>query len=169
MYPWSYYWRTKMVNNTVYQFVGSNLGLRYFRKRENIRKKVCWNKTLRLLFTLCIRVSRKFYLLLCFKLRYYTYTKWCKVFTKLNSWFRKSHEEFGERQRGSGKSKKLSFYALLLPKKYIPSARTLHTYDLSNITFNYLCENSPNYLSFLRPYIKNFSRISSSVFYLLKH
>ena len=28
-----------------------------------------------------------------------------------------------------------------LPKKYIPSAKTLCTEDLSNITFNYQCEN----------------------------
>ena len=32
-----------------------------------------------------------------------------------------------------------------LSKKYTPSAKT-YTEDLSNITFNYLCENSPNYL-----------------------
>ena len=30
------------------------------------------------------------------------------------------------------------------PKKYIPLAKTLCTGDLSNITFNYLCKNSPN-------------------------
>ena len=30
------------------------------------------------------------------------------------------------------------------PKKYIPSPKT-YTKDLSNITFNYLCENSPNF------------------------
>ena len=30
-------------------------------------------------------------------------------------------------------------------QKYIPSAKT-NTEDLSNITFNYLCENSLNYL-----------------------
>ena len=34
----------------------------------------------------------------------------------------------------------------LLSKTYSPSAKTLNTEDLSNITFNYLCENSPNYL-----------------------
>ena len=33
---------------------------------------------------------------------------------------------------------------VLLSKKYILSAKTLYTEDLSNITFNYLCENSPN-------------------------
>ena len=32
----------------------------------------------------------------------------------------------------------------LLSKTYSPSAKTLNTEDLSNITFNYLCENSPN-------------------------
>ena len=31
------------------------------------------------------------------------------------------------------------------PKKYIPSVKT-YTVDLSNITFNYLCVDSPNYL-----------------------
>ena len=45
--------------------------LRYFRKRGNIRKRVCWNRRLRLLFTLCIKVSRKFYFHLFFKLRYH--------------------------------------------------------------------------------------------------
>ena len=35
---------------------------------------------------------------------------------------------------------------LHLSKKYIPSAKTFYTEDLSNITFNYLCENLPIYL-----------------------
>ena len=33
-----------------------------------------------------------------------------------------------------------------LSKKYIPSAKKLYIEDLSDITFKYLCENSPNYL-----------------------
>ena len=49
-------------------------------------------------------------------------------------------------QTSSGKSKKLKLDGLLLFKKHIPSAKTLYTEDLSNITFNYLCENSPNSL-----------------------
>ena len=32
MYPWGWYWRTKVVNNTVYQFGGSNLGWYIFEK-----------------------------------------------------------------------------------------------------------------------------------------
>ena len=92
---------------------------------------------MRLIFTLCIGVSKKTHL------DFYTYdiTKWCKVYTKTGSWFQKSHEVFGQLQTSSGKSKKLKFDGLLLSKKYIPSAKTLYTEDLSNITFNYLCEN----------------------------
>ena len=72
-------------------------------------------------------------------------TKWCKIYTKTDSWFQKSREEFEQLQGSSGKSKKLKFDGLLLSKKYIPSAR-IYTEDLSNITFNYLGENSINYL-----------------------
>ena len=71
-------------------------------------------------------------------------TKWCKVYTKADSWFQKSHDEFEQLQTSSGKSKKLKFDGLL-SKKYIPSPK-LYSEDLSNITFNYLCENPPNYL-----------------------
>ena len=35
---------------------------------------------------------------------------------------------------------------LHLSKNYIRSAKTLYGEDLSNITFNYLCENLPNSL-----------------------
>ena len=45
------------------------------------------------------------------------------------------------------KAEKLKSNGLLLSKKYIPSAKTLYTEDLSNITFNY-CENSPNFLCY---------------------
>ena len=64
---------------------------------------------------------------------------------KTGSRFQKSYEEFGKLQTSSGKSKKLKFNGLHLSKSYIPSPKTLFT-DLSNITFNYLCENSTNSL-----------------------
>ena len=35
---------------------------------------------------------------------------------------------------------------LYLSKNYIRSAKTLYVEDLSNITFNYLCDNLPNSL-----------------------
>ena len=64
----------------------------------------------------------------------------------MQKWFQKSHEEF-KLQTSTGKSKKLKFDGLILPqknlsKKYIPSAKTY----TEGLTFNYLCENSPNYL-----------------------
>ena len=65
---------------------------------------------------------------------------------KLTPVLKKSHEEFGKLQTSSGKSKKLKFDGLLLSKKYIPLAKTLYTEVIFNITFNYLCEHSPNYL-----------------------
>ena len=77
-----------------------------------------------------LEISRKFNL-------------WWKVYTKTDSWFQKFHEEFEQLERGSGKFKKLQSDGLRLSKKYIPSAKT-YIEDLSNITFNYLRENSPN-------------------------
>ena len=69
-------------------------------------------------------------------------TKWCKVYTKTNSQFQKLRQL----QTSRGKSRKLKFDGLLLSKKYIPSAKALYKEDLSYITFNYLRENSENYL-----------------------
>ena len=69
-------------------------------------------------------------------------------YTKTDSWFRKSHEEFGQLQRNSGKSKKVKFNGLLLSTKYTLSAKILYKEDLSNITFSYLCENLPNSLCY---------------------
>ena len=63
-----------------------------------------------------------------------------------DSWFKKLHKEFGKLQTRSVKSKMLKHDGIYLSKKYIPSAKTLYTADLSNITFNYLCESLPNYL-----------------------
>ena len=68
-----------------------------------------------------------------------------KFIQKLTPGFKRSHEEFGQRQTSIGKSKKLKFGGQLLSKKYIHSPKTLYTEDLSNITFNYLSGNSPNY------------------------
>ena len=101
-------------------------GFRYFGKWRNIRKKVCWNRRLRILCTLCIGISRKFHLhfTLMFQLRYY-----------------KMVQEFEQLQRSSGKSRKLKFDGILSKKNLILFAKTL-----SNITFNYLRVESPNYL-----------------------
>ena len=62
MYPWGQSWRTRVVNNIGYQFVGSNLGAEIFLKKREIRNMVRWNRSLRLLCTLFMRVSRTFHL-----------------------------------------------------------------------------------------------------------
>ena len=43
-------------------------------------------------------------------------TKWCIVYPETDSWFQKSHEEFGQLKKSSGKSKKLKFDGLILSK-----------------------------------------------------
>ena len=82
--------------------------------------------------------------------------KWCKVYTKTDSWFQKSQEEFGQLQRSSGRSKKLKFDWLLLSKKYIPSAKTLYTENLLKI-------HQTTYVIFET--ISYFSQHNSSVFF----
>ena len=44
------------------------------------------------------------------------------------------------------KVQKVETWWTFVPKKYIPSVKTLYTVDLSKITFNYLCVDLPNYL-----------------------
>ena len=46
-----------------------------------------------------------------------------KFTKKTDSWYQKSHEEFGQLQTSSGKSKTLKFDGLFLSKKYISSAK----------------------------------------------
>ena len=132
-------WQTTLfINLSVVTWV-----VKIFLKRGNIRKRVRLNRRLRLLCTLCIGASRKFNL--HFTLNVLAkILKWCKVYTKTDSLFQISHEKFGQLQTSNRKSKELKFDELLLSKKYIPSAKKLYTEDLSIITFNYLCENSPN-------------------------
>ena len=83
------------------------------------------------------------FLYLCFT---WDMTKWCKIYTKTDSWFQKSHEEFGQLQTSSEKSKKLKFDEPLLFENTFCQLKDC-TEDLFNITFNYLCENSPNFSS----------------------
>ena len=134
-----------MVSNTVYKFFVLTWGLTYFLKRRNFKKRCVeiedWGFSVH--FVLGFQKNSIYTLHLCFS---QDITKWCKAYTKTESWLQKLHEEFGQLQTSSGKSKKLKFNGLLLFKKYIPSAKTLYTKDLNNITFNYLCKISPNFL-----------------------
>ena len=71
-------------------------------------------------------------------------TKWCKVYTKADSWFQKSHEEFGQLQGKKWKVQQVEIQWATFVKKIHSSVKILYTEDFFNITFNYLCENSPN-------------------------
>ena len=51
----------------------------------------------------------------------------------------------GKFQTSNGKSKKLKSNGLLLSKKYIPSAKTLYTEDLSNITVIFETKRTKNH------------------------
>ena len=134
---------TKVVKSTVNQFFGSKLWVRYFWKWGNIRKRMSWNRRLRFLRTLWIGVSRKFHLhfTLMFHLRYYKLVRSLgmqKLISKITGIWPTSDKQWKVQ-----KSWNLMGFC---PKKYIPSAKTLYKVDLSNITFNYLCVDSPNYL-----------------------
>ena len=133
------------VNNTVYHFVGSNVGVEMLlKKRQHQEKGEIEDWDVSLQFVLRFQKNSIYILRLRFS---EDITKRCKVYTKIDPWFQKSYDEFRKKlQKSSGKSKKLKFDGLLLPKKYISSAKALHTGDLSNITFNYLCENSLDFL-----------------------
>ena len=115
MYLWGWYWRTKVVKNTVYQFVGSNLGLRCFWKRGNIRKRVCWNRRLRLLFKLCIRILRRFYLHLCFKLKYYIQNG-AKCLHKLTPGFKNHLRNLGNFRQALESPKSWTLMGYFCPK-----------------------------------------------------
>ena len=86
-------------------------------------------------------------------------TKWCKIYTKTNSWFQKLHEEFGQLQTSSGKSKKLKFDGLLLSKNHIPSAKTWYKEDLLNLLSTTCSPNS------LYHFWNHFSQHNSYIFF----
>ena len=120
-----------MTNNTVYQFVCSNLGVKIFLKRVLQKNGALKWKIEASLYTLYW----------CFKK--FPFTLYTYVLAKI---LQKLHEEFWQLHTKNEKSKKLKFDGLFLPKKYMPSAKKLYIEDLSKITFNYCCENSLNYL-----------------------
>ena len=67
---------------------------------------------------------------------------------KLTPGFKNHMRNFDSFRQPVESPKKLKSDGLLLSKKYIPSAEKLFAEDLSNITFNYLHENSPNSLCY---------------------
>ena len=112
-------------------------GLRYFRKRGDIKKG-------------CTEIEDwGFSVHFMFQLRYYKlvqslYKNWLLVSKITQGIWTTSYKQW--------KVQNVEIWwvtfvqKIHLSKKYIPSAKRLYTEDLSNITFNYLCENSPNSL-----------------------
>ena len=105
-------------------------GFRYFWKWGNIRKKVRWNRRLRILCTLLIGISRKFHL-------HFTLT-----YAKAGF---KNYRNLNNVREAVGSPENWNLMGFCT-KKHIPLAKTLYTVDLSNITFKYLRVESPNYL-----------------------
>ena len=116
----------------------------YFLKRGNFRKMVRWN-------------GRLSHFVLGFKkiqITIYTYVL-AKIIQngedfiqKLTPGFKNHMRNFDNFRQAVESPKTLKFDGLLLSIKYIPSAEKLYAEDLSNITFNYLHENSPNSLCY---------------------
>ena len=132
-----------MVNNIVYQFVGSNLEVEILlKKREH--QRVHWNKRLRFLCTLYWGFKK-----IPFTLYTYVLAKilqnGAKFLQKLTPGFQNQMRNLNNfRQAVESPRSWKKFDGVLLSKKYIPSAKTLYAGDLT--TFNYLCGNSPNFL-----------------------
>ena len=131
-----------VVNNTVYHFVGSNLGVKIFlKKREHQKKGSLKQKIEASLYNLCWGFKKIPFAL-------YTYVL-AKLLQNGAKFIQKLTPGFKNHMRNldnfSGKSKKLTFDCQHLSKKYIPSTK-IYTEDLSNITFNYSCENLLNSL-----------------------
>ena len=77
----------------------------------------------------------------------YDITKWCKVYTKTNSWFQKSHEEFGQLQKNCGSPKVEIRWATFVQKNTFLQLK----HDIQGIyltllstTYESSCENSTN-------------------------
>ena len=142
--------------------------LRYFWKRGNIRKRVCWYRRLRLLFTLCIRVSRKSYLHLFFQLRYYIQNG-AKFLQKLTPGF-KNHMRNLDNFTQAVESPELKFDGLhFCPKNtFLQLEHYMPKIYLILLSTTCVKIHQITYFILLKPYIIHFSQHSSSVFFWLK-
>ena len=148
-------WRTRVVNSTGYHFVDSNLRVDIWDwecwswKRGNIRKREWWNRKFRHLSTLCAEVSRKF------RLRFYTYVlgkvsqNGATFIQKLPPGFKNYMRNLNNFRQAVKNPKSWNSMGYFCPKLAFLQLKTLYTEDLSNMTFNYLRENSSNFLCHL--------------------
>ena len=120
-------------------------GFRYFWKWGNIRKSVHWNRRLRVLsiYTLDWGFKKIPLTLDTYVLAKVSQNGAKFRYTEANFQNYRNLNNFQQAALESLKSWNLMDFC---QKNYILSAKTLYTVDLSNITFNYLCIDSPNYL-----------------------
>ena len=124
-----------MVNNTIYQFLDSNLGVEIYLKRREHQKKGA------------LKIEASQYILywgfkkMLFKLYIYVLGKilqnGAKFIQKLTPDFKDHMRKLENLKKNSGKSKKLKFDGLLLSKKYILSAKIVYTESLSNFSCHF--------------------------------
>ena len=133
MYHWDWFFRARVVNNTIYQFVGSNL--------ED------WGFFVH--FVLGFQENRMYTIHLCFS---WDITKRCKVYTKLTPGLKMHMKTLNNFRQTMESPKSWNSMSLLWSKKLIPSAKTLYTEDSSKNVFNFLCKKFTKFLmSFLKP------------------
>ena len=100
-----------MVNNTVYEFVGSNLGVAIFFQKKEHEKEVRLDRRLRLP---CIYTLYWGFREIPFTLYTYVLTKMLQIGATFIQ--KLTPEEFGQFQTSKGKSKKLKLDGLFLSK-----------------------------------------------------
>ena len=128
----------------VYRFVGSNLWVQRFLKMRKHQKKAALKQKIEASLQPLFWGFKK----ITFTLYTYVLSKilknGAKFIQKLTPGLKNHMRNLNNfRQAVESPINTLKFDGIL-SKKYIPSTKT-YTEDLSNITFNYLCENSPNY------------------------
>ena len=104
-----------MVNNTVFQFVVSNLGVEIFlkRKREHIGYVEIEDWDFSEHFVLGFQENSTYTLHLCFS---YYITKSCKVYTKTDSWFQNHIRNLGNFRQAVESPKSWNLMGYFCPK-----------------------------------------------------
>ena len=130
---WEWFFRARVVNNTIYQFVGSNL--------ED------WGFFVH--FVLGFQENCMYTIHLCFS---WDITTRCKVYKKLTPGLKMYMKTLNNFRQAMESPKSWNSMSLLWSKKLIPSAKTLYTEDSSKNVFNFLCKKFTKFLmSFLKP------------------
>ena len=154
---------TLILKDKVFTILGGfYLGVEVFlNKKEHQKKRALKLKTEASLYTLYKSFENSIYTL-------YSYfcqdiIKWCKVYTKTDTWFQKSHAEFKQPQTNSRKSKKLKFDGLLCQKNTFLYLKHIQMIHLTLLSTTCVKIHQIPYVIFET--ISHFSRHNSSVYF----